>query len=525
MRVAVIRGGRVATLRHARCLWSTPQRREVKLTETVSHPRELLFDVVADVGRYSEFVPYCGSSTVLTRRDGGRSFDAELSLGFMAFTEDYVSRVDLQRPSSIIASASETPLFTHLRTEWRFDAIGPESCQLHFHLDMLLRSLVYDQALKRVIDLVAAQQVAAFKRRCDEVAVEWRTSQQQQQQQQQQPVAASAAASVGAAFTKPATAQSAAALPAFSYGFLQAEPAWRQRVDRAFDSHAINGSLTLPRFVEACRALRVMQTATVPLDTSLVSNLDSANKTSSHQSSSLDTAMEAELSQAVLAAWFVEFDEDASGHVDRDEFVRNLWLLTRASEAERMAHAFHQLDANGSGALERGDLIVSMRKQLTLARRIVPLLVRHQMRREAATNGLPISHFNGSSSGAAWNDGDVLSSSAQSGGNGNGGSGASPQDLLHQEASAAASKAIDDLDDQVELLVADVFASFGEARSSSSASSSATELQQGASDGDDGEEITFEEWRAAWERGGEDELLGSVLGLAGRGALRPREEA
>ena len=85
--------------------------------------------------------------------------------------------------------------------------------------------------------------------------------------------------------------------------------------------------------------------------------------------------------------------------------------------------------------------------------------------------------------------------------------------------------AIDDLDDQVELLVADVFASFGEARSSSSASSSATELQQGASDGDDGEEITFEEWRAAWERGGEDELLGSVLGLAGRGALRPREEA
>ena len=272
-----------------------------------------------------------------------------------------------------------------------------------------------------------------------------------------------------------------------------------------------------------------MQTATVPLDTSLVSNLDSANTTSSHQSSSLDTAMEAELSQAVLAAWFVEFDEDASGHVDRDEFVRNLWLLTRASEAERMAHAFHQLDANGSGALERGDLIVSMRKQLTLARRIVPLLVRHQMRREAATNGLPISHFNGSS-GAAWNDGDVLSSSAQSGGNGNGGSGsgsgASPQDLLHQEASAAASKAIDDLDDQVELLVADVFASFGEARSSSSAASSATELQQGASDGDDGEEITFEEWRAAWERGGEDELLGSVLGLAGRrGALRPREEA
>ena len=41
--------------------------------------------------------------------------------------------------------------------------------------------------------------------------------------------------------------------------------------------------------------------------------------------------------------------------VDRGEFARNLWLLTRATEAERMAHVFHRLDMNGSGALERAE--------------------------------------------------------------------------------------------------------------------------------------------------------------------------
>ena len=118
---------------------------------------------------------------------------------------------------------------------------------------------------------------------------------------------------------------------------------------RAFDAHALDGErLTLPRFVEACRALGV--------------------------------------SKRELHSWFVQFDEDASGGVDRCEFVRNLWVLSRASEDERRAFVFRRLDMNGSGALEREDLSQSMRRQLGLARRLVPILVRQQMRREATAN-------------------------------------------------------------------------------------------------------------------------------------------
>ena len=119
--------------------------------------------------------------------------------------------------------------------------------QLHFHLDMLLRSLVYDQALKRVIDLVAAQQVAAFKRRCDEVAVEWRTSQQQQQQQQQQQPVEHQQQQRRRGLHKASNSPVRSRAPGLLVRLSQAEPEWRQRVDRAFDAHAINGSLTLPR--------------------------------------------------------------------------------------------------------------------------------------------------------------------------------------------------------------------------------------------------------------------------------------
>ena len=72
-----------------------PQRRALRLSEEVAHPRELVFKVVSDVSRYSEFLPFCTVSDIVKRRDDC-SFDARLSLGFMAFTEEYVSRVQVR---------------------------------------------------------------------------------------------------------------------------------------------------------------------------------------------------------------------------------------------------------------------------------------------------------------------------------------------------------------------------------------------------------------------------------------------
>jgi Ca2+-binding EF-hand superfamily protein len=42
--------------------------------------------------------------------------------------------------------------------------------------------------------------------------------------------------------------------------------------------------------------------------------------------------------QVLSAAFFLEFDEDGSGSVDRSEFRNNLWMLTRASKAEKMRY-------------------------------------------------------------------------------------------------------------------------------------------------------------------------------------------
>ena len=230
-----------------------------------------------------------------------------------------------------MASASDTPLFVHLRSEWHFDELD-DGCRLHFLLDLQLRSVLHDEALRHVLDRVAQQQVDAFKQRCDVLAPTLVSR------------PSAAASSTGS------TAAAAPPSPA-AWSFVQAEPAWRQRVDGAFDAHADGvGGLTLPRFVEACRALQVTDAAeatAAPLAALTGGGGDGGGGhggETDREAGAVGGAHAAELRQAALAAWFVHFDEDASGRVDRNEFTRNLWLLTRATEDERMAYAFHKLD-------------------------------------------------------------------------------------------------------------------------------------------------------------------------------------
>ena len=91
----------------------------------------------------------------------------------------------------------------------------------------------------------------------------------------------------------------------------------------------------------------------------------------------------------LAAALFVEFDADGSGEVSRDEFVAHVWMLLRASEEQRQRFTFAKLDVNRSGALERSDLVASMRRQLSIARTLSPLLVQLQLRRHALTETSP----------------------------------------------------------------------------------------------------------------------------------------
>ena len=131
------------------------------------HSPEQLFDLVADVGRYPEFLPWCVAARIISRSE--TAMRAELAIGFKGMRERFVSRVTLDRPNLQIRVEYLDGPFSKLDNRWSFRAIGESACTVEFFISYefrsrtlgLLMGAMFDQAFRRFAD--------AFERRADVV--------------------------------------------------------------------------------------------------------------------------------------------------------------------------------------------------------------------------------------------------------------------------------------------------------------------------------------------------------------------
>jgi coenzyme Q-binding protein COQ10 len=125
---------------------------------------EQLFDLVADIEKYPEFLPWCRAARILTRKEG--ECTAELVISFKHMTESYVSRVVLERPGRIEATLVRGP-FSHLTNRWTFTPQSGGATQVDFYLDFSFRSKMLEMLIGGLFIRAAEQMGAAFKARAD----------------------------------------------------------------------------------------------------------------------------------------------------------------------------------------------------------------------------------------------------------------------------------------------------------------------------------------------------------------------
>jgi coenzyme Q-binding protein COQ10 len=128
-----------------------------------------LFDLVADIERYPEFIPWCRAARVISRE--GDTLLGELVVSFSHVTESYTSRVVLNPPEgdhtpcSIEARMVEGP-FEHLVNHWDFTPEGART-RIDFLLDFKFRSKMLDMLMGGVFGKAAGKMADAFRKRAD----------------------------------------------------------------------------------------------------------------------------------------------------------------------------------------------------------------------------------------------------------------------------------------------------------------------------------------------------------------------
>lgn len=125
-----------------------------------------LFDLVADVSRYPEFLPWCTAARVRRIEGPGVEVD-ELAIGFGPFHEKFVSRVtsapgDPAGPR--LATVGIEGPFKHLASRWLFKA-HEQGCEIEFALEFEFRSLILQHTVRMLFAEAVKRMVSAFEAR------------------------------------------------------------------------------------------------------------------------------------------------------------------------------------------------------------------------------------------------------------------------------------------------------------------------------------------------------------------------
>ena len=138
----------------------------------VRHAAAEMFDLVADVEHYPEFVPLCRALRVrkrLPQPDGVEVLVADMTVAYKLVRESFVSRVTLDRPNlQILVEYLEGP-FSRLENRWSFHPISERTCTVEFFIAYEFRSRTLGLLMGSMFDLAFRRFAVAFERRADVV--------------------------------------------------------------------------------------------------------------------------------------------------------------------------------------------------------------------------------------------------------------------------------------------------------------------------------------------------------------------
>ncbi|HKJ62683.1 MAG TPA: type II toxin-antitoxin system RatA family toxin [Hyphomicrobiales bacterium] len=144
---------------------------EYATSRRVKHSATNMFDLVADVERYPEFVPLCDAMHVLRRdeQNGHEVITAKMTIAYKLIRESFTTRVRLERDNSrILVSYIDGP-FKYLENSWSFKAIDGDRCEIGFSLSYEFRSRLLQAVMGAVFDQAFRKFADAFEARADEI--------------------------------------------------------------------------------------------------------------------------------------------------------------------------------------------------------------------------------------------------------------------------------------------------------------------------------------------------------------------
>ncbi len=138
----------------------------IRETRYLPYSCEQMFDLVADVGRYAEFLPWVIATRVRSNSD--TEMVADMVVGFKSLREKFTSRVNKTRPSEIKVHYMDGPL-RDLDNIWQFTPAENGGCEVFFCVDFTFKNKMFEALAGQYFDRAFRRMVEAFEARAAEL--------------------------------------------------------------------------------------------------------------------------------------------------------------------------------------------------------------------------------------------------------------------------------------------------------------------------------------------------------------------
>ena len=139
---------------------------KVEKSALVPYSAQAMFDLVADVERYKEFLPWCSDSALVSRRD--HELCGMIEVSRLGIKQSFTTCNTLAPPGHMGIALQEGP-FRHLHGEWRFVELRGDACKVMLTMEFEFAGRLIDAAFGKVFHQIANSLVESFVARAEDV--------------------------------------------------------------------------------------------------------------------------------------------------------------------------------------------------------------------------------------------------------------------------------------------------------------------------------------------------------------------
>lgn len=144
---------------------------QFETTRSVPHSPRQMFDLVADVERYPEFLPLCEALSVRSRKEGEAKtlLIADMTVGYKAIRETFTSQVLLKPDDLVIDVKYLDGPFKYLDNKWTFEPRSEGGCEVRFFIDYEFKNRMLGMLMGTMFDRAFRMFAEAFEKRAQEI--------------------------------------------------------------------------------------------------------------------------------------------------------------------------------------------------------------------------------------------------------------------------------------------------------------------------------------------------------------------